>query len=121
MTLAFYFDEHIPWAVAHGVRSAGFDVLRVQDDNLEGQDDEPLLQRATELGRVLFTQDDDFLAISAGWLQAGRTFAGVVYVHQNRLSYRERIDDLIQLAREYTVGELVNQVVYLPVRIPPRA
>ena len=121
MTLAYYFDEHVPWAITHGVRTAGIEVLRVQDDSLRGVEDEPLLQRATDLGRVLFTQDDDFLAISAEWLRTGRTFPGIVYVHQDRLSYRERIAELIRLSREFSAEQMVNQVVYLPLRLPPRS
>ena len=121
MTLAYYFDEHVPWAITHGVRTAGIEVLRVQDDSLRGVEDEPLLQRATDLGRVLFTQDDDFLAISAEWLRTGCTFPGIVYVHQDRLSYRERIAELIRLSREFSAEQMVNRVVYLPLRLPPRS
>jgi len=114
-------DEHVPWPVTDGMRGAGIDVLRVQDDELRGEDDEPLLVRATGLGQVRFTHDDDFLAIGAEWLRTGRTFAGIVYVHQDRLSYRERIDDLTRLAREYTAEEVVNRIVYLPLRDPPQS
>ena len=121
MTLAYYCDEHVPWAVTHGVRAAGIDALRVQDDSLHGEGDEPLLQRATELGRVLFTHDDDFLVIAAEWLRTGRTFTGIVYVHQDRLSYRERIAELIRLDREFSAEQMVNQVVYLPLRLAPRS
>jgi len=116
MTLAYYFDEHVPWPVTHGLRSGGIDVLMVQDDEVRGEDDEPLLVRATELGRVLFTHDDDFLVIGAEWLRAGREFAGLVCVHQDRLSYRVRIDDLTRLSREYTPVEMRNRLVYLPLR-----
>jgi hypothetical protein len=39
----------------------GVDVLTVQEDGRAGASDAAVLDRATELGRVLFTQDDDLL------------------------------------------------------------
>ena len=34
-------------------------------------DDEPLLDRAAELGRVFFTRDDNFLVIADRWVRLG--------------------------------------------------
>lgn len=62
MSIAFYFDEHVPRAVALGLRLRGIDVLTVQDDERIGIADSPLLDRATELGRPLFSQDEDLVA-----------------------------------------------------------
>ena len=62
-------------------------------------DDEPILQRAAELGRVFFTHDDDFLAIADRWLAAKRPFSGIVYVHQYRLTVRQIIVELEMIAK----------------------
>jgi hypothetical protein len=40
------------------------------------------MERATLLGRSMFTQDDDFLEIADHWRRSGRHFTGVIYVHQ---------------------------------------
>jgi Domain of unknown function (DUF5615) len=46
-------------------RALGVDVLRAQKDGAERLEDADLLDRASALQRVLFTQDDDFLAEGA--------------------------------------------------------
>ena len=42
-----------------GVRRRGCDVLTAQEDGRGGVDDPPLLDRAEELGRVMFSRDDE--------------------------------------------------------------
>jgi predicted nuclease of predicted toxin-antitoxin system len=54
-------DEHVPRAISVGLRLRGVDVLTAQEDGLRNTPDADLLDRATALGRVIFTQDDDFL------------------------------------------------------------
>jgi hypothetical protein len=55
LNVAFYFDEHIPRAVALGLRIRGVDVITAQDDGRSGIADALLLDRATELRRPLFS------------------------------------------------------------------
>ncbi len=62
MSVAFYMDVHVPRAVTIGLRLRGIDVLTAQADESAGLNDSALLKRATELGRILVTQDDDLLA-----------------------------------------------------------
>jgi hypothetical protein len=50
-------DHHIPMAVTEGLRLRGVDVLTAYEDGTAQVEDPILLQRANELGRVLFTQD----------------------------------------------------------------
>jgi len=50
-------DVHIPIAITEGLRRRSIDVLTSQEDGTAELDDEPLLTRATELGRLLFTQE----------------------------------------------------------------
>ncbi|MCZ7670648.1 MAG: DUF5615 family PIN-like protein [Chloroflexi bacterium] len=61
MTLAFYMDQHVPRAITVGLRLRGIDVLTAYEDNRSELNDPDLLDRASELNRVLFTQDDDLL------------------------------------------------------------
>ena len=65
MPFSIYMDVHIPFAITEGLRRRQIDVLRSQDDGTTQLDDESLLARATELGRLLFTQDEDLLKIAA--------------------------------------------------------
>jgi hypothetical protein len=60
MPLTLYMDVHVPIVVTESLRRKGLDVLTSQDDGTATLDDETLLARASELGRVLFSQDQDF-------------------------------------------------------------
>ena len=60
MSIAFYMDVHIPFTITAGLRRRGADVLTSQE-----ADDRSLLERASELHRVLFSQDADLLAIAS--------------------------------------------------------
>ena len=75
---------------------------------------EPLLDRATSLARVLFSQDQDLLAVAQQRLQAGHDFAGVVYAHQMTISIGQAIRDLELLAKVLDPSDMRNRVEYLP-------
>lgn len=99
MSVPLYMDHHVDSAITEGLRRRGIDVLTCRDDGTNTWDDERLLERATELGRALFTQDDDFLAIAHRQQLAGRTFAGVIYGHQLDLSIGQAVRDLELIAQ----------------------
>jgi hypothetical protein len=65
---------------------------------MEERDDRLPLDRATELGRILFTQDEDLLREAASRQQRGEAFAGVIYVHQEAASIRQCVEDLELIA-----------------------
>jgi predicted nuclease of predicted toxin-antitoxin system len=114
MPVAFYVDEHVPSAVTRGLRRRGVDVLRVQDDAHANTDDELILDRAAALGRVVFTQDQDFLAIAQFRQVNGVPFAGVVFAHQDGPTVGQCVDDLETIAIASDLTEWENRVEYLP-------
>lgn len=114
MAVGLYMDVQIPEAITTGLRLRGIDVITSQEDGTREEPDEILLDRATELGRLLVTQDDDFLAIAAQWQAAGRQFAGIVYSHQLGPSIGQIIADLDLLCSCAEPEELENLVTYLP-------
>jgi predicted nuclease of predicted toxin-antitoxin system len=73
----FYLDEHIPSAVAEGVRHRGVDVMTLDEANMPGARDEEHLAFGREENCVLVTHDDDFLRLAA----EGISHAGIVYIH----------------------------------------
>ncbi len=77
-TVKFYTDEHVARAVVRGLRQRGADVLTVAEAGLLGATDAEHLERARAEGRVIFTQDDDFLRLHA----AGVEHAGIAYAPQ---------------------------------------
>ena len=116
MAHAFYMDVHVPSAVTAGLRRHRVEVVTSQEDSTYESNDEALLERETELGRVLFTQDDDLLAIASHWQQQSREFAGVVYCHQLSSGIGDIIQDLELLAFCGDEDEVRDRVSHLPLR-----
>lgn len=114
MSLALYMDVHIPRAITRSLRGRGLDVLTSQEDGTTRLDDDALLARASELGRILFSQDQDLLRIAAEWQSLGRAFPGVVFSLQQGVSLGILADDLELLLRCGLPEELQDSVIYLP-------
>ncbi len=57
-------DVHVPLAITEALRMREVDVLTAQTDDATRLEDPPLLDRATELDRVLFSRDKDLLKIA---------------------------------------------------------
>ena len=69
MSVPLYMDHHVPRAITEGLRRRGVDVVTAEEDGTQRLEDPDLLDRATELGRPLFSQDRHLLAEAhdAGW------------------------------------------------------
>jgi predicted nuclease of predicted toxin-antitoxin system len=74
VSVRLYMDVHVRRAVTEGLRLRKVDVLTAQDDESAKLDDPELLDRATELGRILFSQDDDLLREAKRRQQSGELF-----------------------------------------------
>lgn len=107
-------DVHIPRAITNGLRRRGVDVLTAQEDGSAELDDPPLLDRATELNRPLYTQDDDLLSEARRRQNTGESFAGVIYSHQLRSPIGKCIDDLELIARTFEPDDLKDRVEFIP-------
>lgn len=116
MDTKLYTDVHVRRAVVDGLRLRGVDVIRAQEDGADTLPDPALLDRATALQRVLFTQDDDLLREAKERQQAGLMFGGVIYAHQLNVTIKECIEDLTLVALASTPEEWLNRVEYLPLK-----
>ncbi len=114
MAVALYMNQHVPRAVTIGLRLRGVDVLTAYEDGASEMDDPALLDRAGELGRVLFTQDDDLLAEAAKRQRENIPFHGVIYAHQLRISIGACVRDLEIIAKAGEPKDLINGVQFLP-------
>ncbi len=114
MALAFYMDQHVPKAITNGLRLRGVDVLTAYENDASELDDSDLLDRATELKRVLFTQDDDLLNEAAKRLREGVPFYGVIYAHQLRVSIGTCVHDLEIIAKIGEPEDIANKIQFLP-------
>ncbi len=109
MPVALYLDHHVPRAVAAGLRLRRVDVLTTAEDGAQELDDRALLDRATALGRVLFSQDVDLLVEASRRQAAGIPFSGVIYAHQLRASIGAYVSDLALIAGVAEAADLANQ------------
>jgi len=114
VSVALYMDEHVHRAITTGLRLRGVDVLTAQGDERRNVPDDILLDRATELQRVLFSQDEDLLAEAARRQRDGIPFAGVVYADQLRVSIGVCVQDLELIAKAAILEDMANRVEYLP-------
>ena len=114
MPLKLYMDHHVPRAITMGLRLRQIDVITAYEDQTHEIADSALLDRATSLGRVLFTQDDDLLAEAMQRQRAGIGFGGVIYAHQEVISIGQCIQDLEVIAAAGTKVDIMDRVIYLP-------
>ena len=89
--IRFLLDEHVPHAIAHGLRLRGISVLTLVDADLLRSTDQEIIAYARQESLVIFTQDDDFLSLAAH----DTNHAGIVYSKQRK----QTIGQLIQLLK----------------------
>lgn len=106
--IRFYTDEHIAKAVIKGLRLRGIDVLSISDTRLFGEADEYHLERAKIEGRVLLTQDTDFLVLAA----AGLEHAGILYAPQGT-PVGQLVQGLLLVYEVLDAEEMIGQVEFL--------
>ena len=87
--LKFYLDEHIPPAVATGLRRYDVDVLTVYDAGMASATDSEQLAYARRSGRVMVTRDEDFTQLHA----SGASHHGIIF-----------------FSRDYATGEMIRQL-----------
>jgi len=98
------------------LRRRGVDVLTAQQDGTATLDDNDLLDRAQEVGRVLFSQDDDLLSEAVSRQRQCRSFSGLLYAHQQNITVRQTIDDLKLLGKLGEPPGFDSRITCLPLR-----
>ena len=116
MAVALYTDHNVRAAITAGLWRLGVDVLTAREDAAHELPDPDLLRRATALGRVLFTEDDDLLSEGARCQREAIEFSGIVYAHQRRVAVGDCIEDLELIAKAGEPVDLRNKVYFLPLR-----
>ena len=114
MSIAYYMDVQIPAAITVQLRLHGIDVLTAQEDGTRQSSDPELLDRASALGRVIFSMDHDLLREAALRQRSGGSFPGVVYAHQIGVTIGRCVSDLELMAKTTAPEEWSNRVEYLP-------
>ena len=88
----------------------GIDVVSVRDLGVLGDSDENHLRHATNLGRVLCTQDRDYLNLH----QVNKTHAGIAFADQATASFDLWVKYLILLHEARSAEAMVGIVFQLP-------
>jgi hypothetical protein len=101
-------DENMPAAVAEGLRRRGVDVLTVQEAGLRGASDESHVAYAQREGRVVVTQDVDFLRIHTRNIAHG----GIVFAPQT-MPIGAVISGLMLIHELLDHEELIGHVEFL--------
>jgi len=113
VSLGLYMDVHVPLPITRGLRRRGVDVLTAQDDNAQRLRDPQLLDRATGLGRLLFSEDSDLVAEAVRRQREGVPFATVIYARQLDVSIGRCIADLEALSKAAGPEDAQGQVIFL--------
>jgi predicted nuclease of predicted toxin-antitoxin system len=116
VSLSLYMDVHVPRAITEGLRLRGVDVLTAQEDGAGEATDSDLLNRATAVGRLLFSMDADLLREAARRQGLGQPFSGVVFSRQFGANVGACVRDLELLCKAVQPGEMLNRVEFLPLK-----
>jgi hypothetical protein len=108
-TIRFHLDENCHRAVAEGLRRRGIDVTTTPEAGLMSATDEQQAAYCLGEGRVLFTQDRDFLRLHA----AGILHAGIAYCEKDTKSIGEMIQGLVLIWAVLEPEEMANRVEFL--------
>jgi len=91
--LLFLVDAQLPPALAAWPRAKGHDALAVRDIGMRDAPDAAIWARATALGAVVVTQDEDFVYLSGMngsgppilWLRVGNMINRILFYHFERM------------------------------------
>jgi predicted nuclease of predicted toxin-antitoxin system len=108
-TIRFHLDEHVSHAVADGLRRLGIDVTTTTDANLLGAADADHVAYAVSQGKVIFTEDEDFLFLAGTGVQHN----GLAYCRQNTRSVGQIIRALQLIWEFYELDEMTNRIEFI--------
>lgn len=98
----------MPNAVAAALRRHGIDVVTTAEAGLLAAPDAVQLEHARNTGRVMATQDGDFLG-----LHYRATHAGIAYCEQGSRSIGEMVEGLVPIYEAFSAEEMVDHVEYI--------
>jgi len=116
MSVDLYMDVPIALAITNQLRRRGVNAITAQEDGTRRFSDPDLLDRASQLGRILVTHDKDLLVESSLRQRIGGGFVGVVYVPQTGTTIGRCVDDLELIAQVTELADWVNRVEFLPLK-----
>jgi uncharacterized protein with PIN domain len=107
--IRFHLDENCDPRIAAGLRLHGVDVTTTADAGLLEASDEEQLAYAVAQGRVVVTQDTDFLRMAS----AGKDSPGIAFYPNQGRSIGQTIRDVLLVWEVYEPEEMRNRVEFL--------
>ncbi len=107
--IRFHLDENCHHAIAEGLRRRGVDVSTTPEAGLMSASDEQQVAYGVANGRVILTQDRDFLRLHA----AGMAHVGIVYCEKDTRSIGAIIQGLVLIWELLEPVEMRNHVEYV--------
>ena len=108
-TIRFHLDEHCDPAIASGLRLHGVSATTTVEAGLLHASDEEQIAYGVREGRVVFTQDQDFLRLHA----AGVVHRGIAFCHQQSRGIGQVVASLLLIWEVCEPEEMANQVEFL--------
>jgi len=99
-TIRFHLDENRHHAIAEGLRRRGVDVTTTADAGLLSTSDEVQAAHCLAVGRVIVTQDRDFLRLSPclGWPDRSRDVSPYFLGQPDRIGPKSVVTMLVGIA-----------------------
>lgn len=107
--MRFLLDEHVPRAVADGLRRRDIDVFTIIDAGLRSESDADILAWAAANHRVVVTFDSDFLTLHT----ESPDHAGIVWCHYRKSSVRQIIEHLSLINAVLAPEDLAGKIEFL--------
>lgn len=107
--IRFHLDENCPNAIAEGLRRRGIDVSTTPEVGLRGASDAAPAAFCLAEGRVIFTQDTDFLRIHS----SNVSHAGIAFCRQRKRTIGQIIAGLVLIWERMEPAEMHQRLVYL--------
>lgn len=108
-SIRFHLDENVHGAIAPALRRLGIDVTTTPELLMKAERDEGQLRFAYSDGRVLFTQDRDFLRLHA----SGAEHSGIAYCEKASRSVSSIVEYLQLMWEVYEPDEMRGRVEHL--------
>jgi hypothetical protein len=107
--IRFHLDECVAIAIADGLRRRKIDVTTTPESELRSSDDLDQLSFAEREGRVLITQDSDFLRLAG----EGRPNCGIAYYVPGSRTIGEIISRLVLIHAILDSDEMNGTIEFL--------
>lgn len=107
--IRFHLDENVNPVIADGLRCYGIDVTTTIEMKLRGKSDLQQLDFSKKTGRVIVTQDRDFLIIAS----SRKDHSGIAYCQKGKRSIGEMIESLVLIYEVLTPEDIQGKVEFL--------